>query len=172
MTPARRLFIGGIVLLAAAGGYAAGRALFRPSQRITQPIAFNHQKHAGDLEMECGMCHEHVTEGDHAGLPMLSTCMGCHEEAQTAEAEEKKIRDLIATGRNDAFRKLFRMPDHAFYSHRRHVVSGGIQCETCHGAIARTTTPPERPLVRITMDFCIDCHRRKNVSTDCTQCHR
>jgi hypothetical protein len=26
-------------------------------------------------------------------------------------------------------------------------------------------------LVRITMDFCIDCHRKSGVSSDCTRCH-
>jgi hypothetical protein len=164
--------MGAIVLLATAGGYTAGRVVFRPAGRIAQPIAFNHQKHTGDLEIECGACHEYVSRGDHAGLPLLSSCLGCHEAAQTPEPEEQKIRTLAAAGKNDVFRKLFRMPDHVFYSHRRHVAAGQIPCETCHGSIARTTRPPERPLVRITMDFCVDCHRRGHVSTDCTRCHR
>ncbi len=172
MSPARRLLMGGIVLLAAASGYAAGRALFRPAERVAQPIAFNHQKHTVDLEIDCGTCHEYYAKSDHAGLPMLSVCMVCHEAPQGDQPEERKIRDLAAAGENDVFRKLFRMPDHAFYSHRRHAGIGRIACETCHGAIARTTKPPERPLVRITMDYCVDCHRHQNVPSDCTRCHR
>lgn len=172
MTPARRLFIGAIVLLMAAGGYAAGRSLFRPVDRVSQPIAFNHLKHTGDLGIECATCHEYARTGEHAGLPTLSACLGCHETPQTDQAEEQKIRDLAAAGRDDVFRKLFRMPDHAFYSHRRHVAIGNLACATCHGAIAETTAPPERPLVRVTMDFCLDCHRGHNVPSDCTRCHR
>lgn len=172
MTPSRRLLIGAIVLLATALGYAGGRALFRPVERITQPIAFSHQKHTVDLGIDCTACHDLVTTADHASLPMLSTCMSCHEAAQTDRPEEQKVRDLAAAGKDDVFLKLFRMPDHVFYSHRRHVGIAHLKCETCHGGIAATTEAPERPLVRITMAFCIDCHRRDNVSSDCTRCHR
>jgi len=160
------------VLLTGAGGYAAGRALFRPAERTSQPIAFNHQKHVEQLGMECDVCHEFIRSGEHAGLPALTACLGCHEEAQTDQPEEKKIRDMAAAGEDDVFRKLFRMPDHTFFSHRRHVAMGEIACETCHGAIARTTAPPERPLVRITMEFCLDCHRRLDPPPECTRCHR
>lgn len=160
------------MLLTGAGGYVLGRAWFRPAGRVTQPIVFSHQKHTGDLGIGCGTCHEHYSEGSHAGLPSLSVCMGCHEEPQTDSPEEQKIRGLAAAGQNDVFRKLFRMPDHVFYSHRRHAAIGRLPCETCHGAIARTTRPPEAPLVRITMDFCIDCHRHDQVQSDCTGCHR
>jgi len=59
-----------------------------------------------------------------------------------------------------------------FYSHRRHVVVAKIPCETCHGAIARTSAPPARPLVKIRMKFCIGCHQRRNVTVDCIACHR
>lgn len=172
MSPSRRLLIGAIVLLAAGAGYAIGRALFRPNERVLQPIAFSHQKHVGELELECIQCHEFVESGKHAGLPTLTTCRGCHEEAQTDNPEERKIEELAEAGDDNVFRKLFRIPDHTYYSHQRHVGSGHIPCASCHRSIARTTKPPERPLVRITMEFCIDCHERSNVPSDCTRCHR
>jgi hypothetical protein len=172
MDPVRRLLIGALVIATGAIGYAGGRAIFRPAERIVQPVAFSHQKHVGELEIECDLCHEFNAVGTHAGLPALSTCMGCHEEAQTDSPEEGTIRTLAAAGEEDVFRKLFRLSDHAFYTHRRHVTSAGLPCETCHGAIASTTAPPERPLKRITMEFCVDCHDRSGVSSDCTRCHR
>jgi hypothetical protein len=52
------------------------------------------------------------------------------------------------------------------------VVVAGLKCEECHGAIAATTAPPSRPLLRITMDTCVACHATKGVKTDCTHCHR
>jgi hypothetical protein len=172
LSTARRLLIAVIALVTGAVGYTIGRAAFRPAERISQPIAFNHQKHTGDLGIDCSACHQFYTEASHSGLPMLSTCMVCHSGAQTDSPEEQKIRDLAAAGQDDVFRKLFRMPDHVFYSHRRHVAIANLPCERCHGGIARTERPPEKPLVRISMDFCLDCHRHEKASTDCTACHR
>jgi predicted CXXCH cytochrome family protein len=142
VSPLRRLLIGAIVAVAAAAGYAGGRAAFRPTQRVVQPIAFNHQKHVRTLE------------------PL------------TDSPEEAKIFELVKAGKVDVFRKLFRLPDHAFYTHRRHVVVAKLPCERCHGAIADTTSPPERPLVRISMEFCLGCHQSSGASSACTSCHR
>jgi hypothetical protein len=171
VTPVRRLLILAIVLLTGAGGYALGRMAFRPVQRITQPIAFNHKKHTGDLAIECVTCHQFVNEGRHAGLPLLSDCMTCHTDKVTDSPEEEKIRTMAAAGQDDVFRKLFRLPDHVYYSHRRHAGIAQIPCATCHAGIADTTRPPEKPLVRITMEFCIECHERGPVSVNCTGCH-
>jgi hypothetical protein len=171
MSPARRLLIGAIVLVSAGAGYAAGRFQFRPVERVSQPIAFNHKIHTADAGIACDTCHAFYERAKHSGLPSLSTCLGCHEEAQTDNPEEKKIAELAAAGRDDVFRKLFRLPDHAFYSHRRHAKIAAIPCETCHGAIAATTAPPPAPLIRITMDFCIQCHAQNGISQDCTRCH-
>lgn len=171
MSPARRLLIGVIVLLSAATGYAAGRAMFRPSERVVQPILFNHQAHVVEAEIGCETCHEYYSSGSHSGLPMLETCLGCHEEPMTESDEELKIGKLAEEGVEDPFRKLFRLADHTYYSHRIHVEVAKIECEVCHGGIARTTTPPERPMIRMTMAFCIDCHETSGASTQCTRCH-
>jgi len=171
MNPIRRLTIGLIVLGFGAVGFTTGRTVFRPDPPRKQAIAFDHKKHAGELEIDCETCHEYLSVGHHAGLPTLSTCLLCHEEPLTKEPEEQKIRDLAAKGQVDVFRKLFRLPEHVYYSHRRHAIVAKIPCATCHGAIAETTTPPDRPFVRIDMNFCIDCHKRESVSTDCTRCH-
>jgi hypothetical protein len=164
--------IGAIAALSLAGGLASGRVLFRPVDRVSQPIAFNHFKHVEDLGLECDTCHEFYTSGRHAGLPTLTTCLGCHEEPQTEEPEEQKIRDLAADGHDDVFRKRFKLADDAFYSHRRHAALGEIACATCHGSIAETTSSPAQQLVRISMDFCVDCHERSEIRSDCTTCHR
>jgi len=171
MSPARRLLIGAIVLVSAATGYTAGRIGFRPVERVVQPIAFNHKLHAEDAGITCDTCHLFYQTSKHSGLPALSTCMGCHEEPQTENPEERKIKELVDAGRDDVFLKLFRLPDNTRYSHRLHVKIAGIPCETCHGAIAASTAPPEAPLVRISMDFCIECHKARNASSDCTRCH-
>jgi hypothetical protein len=59
-----------------------------------------------------------------------------------------------------------------YFSHRRHVGIGKLECGACHGDIAVSQHPPSRALVRITMEFCLDCHRAKGQSLDCVACHR
>jgi predicted CXXCH cytochrome family protein len=59
-----------------------------------------------------------------------------------------------------------------YYTHRRHAGIGELECENCHGAIADTERPPERALVRVTMEFCMDCHREREQTLDCNACHR
>jgi hypothetical protein len=172
LSPTRRLLIGVFTLAMATAGFAAGRIAFRPTGAVTQPIQFNHQKHVKDVGLECSTCHEYYSTGRHSGLPPLSTCQGCHEEPITKSPEEQKLVKLIASDPQATFKKLFRLPDHVFYSHRRHVVVAGLPCETCHGGIAETTVPPRYPLVRITMATCTGCHAEKQVSSDCTNCHR
>ena len=172
MTPVRRLLIGALVLTCAGAGFVAGRSLLRPESAIVQPIAFNHEKHTQELEIVCRECHQYYETGEHSGLPTLTTCRSCHEEPLTGSPEEQKIQTLSASGQDDVFRKLFRLPDHVYYSHRRHARVAGIACEACHGGIALTTRPPTVPQVRITMDFCLDCHRKTGASSDCTGCHR
>lgn len=172
MTPKRRLFIGALLVLSGAVGYVAGRALFRPVPTVTQPVAFDHARHTVELELECSMCHELYETSRHAGLPSLEICAACHDEADPDLPRAAVIPALLEAGEMQVFRKLFRLEDHVYYSHRRHVVLAGLECETCHGAIAASTTPPEAPLRRITMDFCMDCHERENVRADCTSCHR
>lgn len=172
LSPKRRLLIGAFTVTMAAAGFATGRAALRPAQPIAQPIQFNHQKHVKGVGLECSTCHEYFSTREHSGLPSLAVCETCHAEPQTKSAEEETLRTLIASSPQPVFRKLFRLPDHVYYSHRRHVAVAGLQCETCHGAIAETTAPPARALVRITMDTCIGCHTEKHVKNDCTNCHQ
>lgn len=172
LTPIRRLWIGAFALVMAALGFVGGRMLLRPSGAVTQPVAFNHRLHVEDAGIECSYCHLYVEEGQHSGLPAVEVCMECHEGGVTESPEEQKLLALAAAGSSQVFRKLFRLPDHVYYSHRQHVGIAGLECEVCHGQIAQTTAPPETPLVRIDMGTCVGCHADQGARTDCTPCHR
>ncbi|HEX9690909.1 MAG TPA: cytochrome c3 family protein [Gemmatimonadales bacterium] len=139
---------------------------------VAQPVAFNHLKHTSELGLECVFCHVYVGQGAHAGLPGAETCSICHGVAQGTSPEAARVTKLLESGDPLRFNKLFRMPEHVFYTHRRHVEIAKLECVNCHGTIAETTRPPERPLVKVTMAFCIDCHREQNQTTDCNACHR
>ena len=146
--------------------------LARRGPAIPQPIAFNHRKHTQDLGLACQFCHKYVREGAHAGLPGADTCSMCHSVPQGTSTEAARVTELITAGDPLQFNKLFRLPSHVYYTHRRHVGIGELECENCHGAIANTERPPERPLVRITMEFCMDCHAEREQTLDCNGCHR
>ncbi len=139
---------------------------------VPQPVAFNHVKHTKDLGLSCEFCHAYVRTGAHAGLPNAETCAMCHRVAQGSSEEALRVTQLIDQGDSLQFNKLFRLPPHVYYTHRRHVGIGELECSNCHGAIAETDRPPTRPLVQITMSFCLDCHRERGQSVDCNACHR
>jgi hypothetical protein len=139
---------------------------------VPQPVAFNHFKHTEELGLGCEFCHKYVLQGAHAGLPGAETCSLCHGTPQGTSEEAARVTQLIEQGDPLRFNKLFRMPDHVFYTHRRHVAIGGLECQICHGDIAASERPPSWPLVNISMEFCMDCHLEQDQTLDCNACHR
>jgi len=154
-----------------AGGIPA-IAIARRGPSVPQPVAFNHRKHTQDLGLECAFCHPHVRTGAHSGLPNATTCSMCHSTAQGTSTEAARVTELLAAGDSLRFNKLFGLPAHVFYTHRRHVAVAELECTSCHGPIAETERPPSRALVQVDMDFCIRCHRQAGASLDCNACHR
>ena len=143
-----------------------------PSPSVPQPIAFNHLKHTQDLGLACEFCHKYVKTGAHAGLPNEQTCTMCHQNPQGTSEEAAKVTELLTAGQPIRFNKLFRLEPHVFYTHGRHVGIAELECTNCHGGIADTERPPKRALVKVDMDFCLDCHRERGQSLDCIACHR
>jgi len=138
-----------------------------------QPIAFNHKAHVSQ-GLDCAICHRYVREQAFATLPTIEICLMCHSAKVSDNPEEAKIREFAAKKEPLKWVRLYRLsPDAAaYFSHRRHVTLGKIECATCHGPMAERTTPPAKVLVSFSMDFCIDCHEQKKVATTCVNCHR
>lgn len=156
-----------VILLVA----AAHAILFRPPP-VKQPVAFNHRKHTEQLKIACQLCHQYDATGAHAGLPGAQTCVMCHQVRQGTSPEAARLTVLLARGDSLRFRKLFHLPPYVYFTHRRHVGIAKLPCEKCHGAIALTERPPERPLVVIRMRVCLGCHQLAGQSVDCVACHR
>ncbi len=135
-----------------------------------QPIRFNHKTHK-EQGLECTMCHQYVRERTFAGSPRIEVCLECHEEPITESPEEAKIQQYAEEKKKIPWVPLDRMPKHVFFTHRRHVLVAGIQCETCHGKIGETVKPPSRPLKMLSMNDCMDCHRKTGADNDCLACH-
>jgi hypothetical protein len=139
---------------------------------VKQPVAFNHRKHTEQLKIDCQLCHQYVATGAHAGLPNAERCVMCHQARQGTSPEAARLTVLLARGDPLRFNKLFHLAPYVYFTHRRHVGIAKLPCQDCHGTIAQTERPPERPLVTIRMAVCLGCHQDKGQPVDCVACHR
>jgi hypothetical protein len=143
---------------------------FGLGSKTDQPISFDHKKHVGQ-GLGCDACHRFFKTQTFSGIPDLNTCLECHKEPVTKSQEEEKIRQFQKSNKEIPWKRIYEQPDHVFFSHRRHVVLGKLDCKNCHGDIGQSERPPSRPWVTMTMKWCIDCHAKSKVTNDCLSCH-
>ena len=144
--------------------------LFGFGSKAEQPLSFNHKKHL-EQGIECITCHSYFKDQTFSGMPNVAVCLECHKDPLSQNPEEEKIRQLHKKGEEIHWKRIYEQPDHVFFSHRRHVVLGKMECTNCHGDIGQSEKPPSTQWVRMTMDWCMDCHARKKVTNDCLACH-
>ena len=164
-----------LVLLAAvlvAGGAAWFLNAFHDrGYAPSQPIAFSHRQHVGELKLDCRYCHYNAERGKHAGVPPMSVCMGCHNAIATDKPDIKKLADIAATGSySDAdgslreggvvhWNRVHKLPDHVYFDHSAHVAAN-VACQTCHGPVEEMRVV--RQHATLNMNWCLDCHRKTN----------
>lgn len=140
------------------------------AQAKRQPIAYNHKKHI-DAGLDCPTCHTGIAEGQaRARIPTIDICLGCH--ASDDNPKTKIVRDFAEKNEPIPWQRVYQLPDHVYFSHRRHVASAGLDCSVCHGNMKEREVPVTRQAVPISMTRCVECHRAKGVATDCLACHR
>ena len=126
-----------------------------------QPIAFSHQLHAGQYEIDCNYCHTGAYKGKSAGIPSANICMNCHGEIKTESKEIQKIARALDKNQPIEWVRVHNLPDLAYFNHSQHTQVGGVACQTCHGPIE------EMPVVRqhapLTMGWCINCHKTTQI---------
>ncbi|MBI4349939.1 MAG: cytochrome c3 family protein [Elusimicrobia bacterium] len=156
-----------IVLLLGAAFYAYSRL----APAGSQPIAYNHKKHLA-LGLECSSCHLGIADGRaHARLPSVEVCAACHS-SEDENPRTKVIRDYVSGNKPIPWKKIYGVPDHVYFSHRRHAGLGKLDCALCHGDMSKAEAPVTKQAEKITMARCIDCHHKLKVTTDCIACHR
>ena len=145
---------------------AAGWVLVLPSRPAAQPLAFNHAKHQA---LTCAGCHVGAESAEHATLPGADLCAKCHASApKGVDAGTWSGLQRGLTG----WVRVTRVPEHAMFSHRRHVALGRLDCSSCHGDVGRRTDPIGRVPMRLDMKTCRACHEQEGASEDCAACHR
>ena len=145
-----------------------------PASATAQPIQFPHDIHAGTYQMDCQYCHFSAERSVDAGIPPVSTCMGCHTMIQGRNQPEEvnKIREYWNSGEPIPWVRIHKVADHVHFPHMRHI-NAGLECQECHGQIQEigVLEEPEPEWGKGKMGWCISCHVEEDVSRDCTVCH-
>lgn len=162
-----------LALVQAQGG--DGDAVPSPVAASTaQPIAFPHDTHAGEFQIDCQYCHFSAERSVAAGLPSVASCMGCHTviQGRNDPEEVQKLRDFWQRGEPIPWVRIYKVADHVRFPHMRHVDAdaGNLECQECHGTVEEMAVieDVEEPLE---MGWCVECHRENDASVDCTVCH-
>lgn len=161
-----------VIVVAAFAAIVYGVGWQQPA--VSQPIAFNHSLHINDAGLTCLECHKNAETRIHAGLPGKSVCFDCHDidEEQGSHPEKDRLFAYDETDEDIPWVRVAVVPPNVFFSHRRHVSAGGLDCLECHPAQPTLTAPPSRVRMVMPMTACIQCHDQTSTSTDCLACHR
>jgi hypothetical protein len=153
-----------------------GNAFIDRGYAPVQYVAFSHQQHVGKAKIDCQFCHFNAEKGKHAGIPPMSTCLGCHKNGGIMN-DRPEVQKLLAVAEQGSYeqdgitydggvihwKRVHKLPDHVYFSHQPHVAAG-VACETCHGPVKEMAVM--RQHADLTMGWCLECHRRSNYVTD------
>ena len=145
---------------------AYNEGMFGP--RIEQPIAFSHRVHVTDKEIDCFYCHPYGERSMNTGLPTADKCLGCHKHIIPEHEEILKLKAYKAGGEPIPWERIYYNPDHVFFPHFRHLHKD-VACQECHGEVERADRLHQ---VTFYMGFCINCHKERDASLECTACHQ
>lgn len=134
-----------------------------------QPVAFPHKLHLAK-GFKCESCHPGAAGGPVAGLPGVKFCMSCHQLYATDSPEVRKLAGYLARGEEVPWQRVYGFSPmaHVRFNHAPHI-RAGVPCSACHGDLSQQTVA--RLAVNLNMGACLDCHRSRKASTDCTTCH-
>ena len=172
------LVVTGLVLTFVISAWLGRPVVFGYNEGPTQPIAFPHQVHVQDLQLDCVFCHRMVEEERVASIPSVGLCMTCHSVVGDNRTEvTQKLRPLFESGKPIDWVRVHRVPDFVKFAHDAHVqffskrdgVPASQTCAVCHGDVGSMIKVQQ--VRSLKMGDCVDCHRQLNAPTDCVVCH-
>ncbi len=144
------------VLVVAAVWYYFTPKYTRVGYMPTQPVAFSHALHAGQLGIDCRYCHSQVENSSHSNIPTTQTCMNCHSAIQTTSPKLARVRESWEKGKPIEWVQIHKVPDHVYFNHAAHV-NRGVSCVSCHGKVNEMEVVyQDQPQ---SMGWCLQCHR-------------
>ena len=123
---------------------------------ITQPVAFSHQLHNGQMGVDCRYCHTSVEVAASANVPPTEVCMTCHSQIRVGSPQLAVVQSSWDNDEPIAWNRVHDLADFVYYNHSAHI-NKGIGCSECHGRIDQMEGIwKNQPL---TMGWCLECHR-------------
>ncbi len=166
--------VAALTTLALAGSRYGGAPPSPPAPVVAQPIAFSHSTHAGQFRIDCQYCHFSAERSVAAGIPPVSSCMGCHAviQGRNAPEEVRKLREHWQRGEAVSWVQVYKVADHVRFPHMRHVAAhaGNLDCRVCHGAVEEMEVI-QKVAQPLSMGWCVSCHRDEGASDGCSVCH-
>jgi hypothetical protein len=158
----RLRLIAPFVLIAGGGAVVGGVWYFGSplstdvGYRPSQPVAYSHKQHAGDLGIDCRYCHVLAERSPVAGIPPTQLCMNCHTLIGTDSDKLSLVRQSSAENKPIEWVRVHELPGYAYFDHSLHL-SAGVGCVSCHGRVDQMeVVTQQEPL---SMGWCLDCHR-------------
>ncbi len=121
-----------------------------------QPVQFDHRHHSWEQGIDCLYCHASAERSAVAGIPTVSTCMGCHGQVWNQSPRLEPVRAAFFSARPIPWVKVHDLPDFVYFDHSIHLAKG-VGCVTCHGRVDEMAAV--RQAAPLTMSWCLDCHR-------------
>jgi hypothetical protein len=133
-----------------------------------QPLPFSHKAHAGDLKLQCKMCHPNPDPGESMTIAAAPVCMQCHAAIKTDSPAIQKLAAYAKDGKRIPWVRIYEVPSFVNFNHRAHLQARNT-CEECHGKVAERDRLYRE--VDLNMGACMNCHAAKKASIDCGYCH-
>jgi len=127
----------------------------------------------------CMNCHTMVTKGTNTGTEEISKIHDAvgydAEKGEYIEGYEQKPIEWV---------RVHTLPDLTYFNHSQHVTVGDLECQQCHGNMQEKTLGQVATMeelnsqnfnvkdgiefkhATLTMGWCIDCHRQKEVNME------
>lgn len=159
-----------LVLAGSLAARAQGSVGAPPGQPVApvQPLPYSHKTHVA-LGLQCRNCHVNPEQGPLMTFPAAATCMTCHATVAADRASIQKLAAFATSGTEVPWVRVYKLPDYVYWTHATHIQSN-ITCEECHGPVARRDVIAQETNI-VTMAGCMTCHNKRQVYTDCGDCH-
>ena len=127
----------------------------------SQPVPFSHKVHAGQLGLDCRLCHSFGERSSHSNIPNNQTCANCHGagkgQIKINSPKLERVRKAAEPGGEPIhWVKVHKAPDYVYFNHSAHL-NRGISCVSCHGRIDQMDVVYQDQSQ--SMGWCLQCHR-------------
>ena len=133
-----------------------------------QPIPYSHRTHLA-LGLQCRTCHVNPDADKLMTYPATATCMGCHQSIAADRPSIQTLAAFAASGKAIPWVRVYQLPEYVYWRHATHL-QADVTCADCHGPVAERDVIAQETNI-VTMLGCVTCHNKRQVFTDCGDCH-